>query len=57
MTRSRNVIEKVEARLALLPRWKPGLGAALLIPPISIVGMVYLAYELHEAGKKLSADL
>lgn len=56
MTRSRNVIEKVEARLALLPRWKPGLGA-LLIPPISIVGMVYLAYELHEAGKKLSADL
>lgn len=52
----RNTIEEVEARLQYIPRWKLILGLLLLIPPISIVGMAFLTYELHKAGEPLRAD-
>jgi hypothetical protein len=53
---NRNIIEEVEARLEYMPRWKKILGIILLIPPISILGMAFFAYELYQAGKKLRAD-
>lgn len=52
----RNVIEEVEARLEYIPRWRLILGAVLLIPRISILGMVFLGYELYKAGKRLQED-
>ncbi|WP_058994393.1 hypothetical protein [Haloarcula sp. CBA1127] len=52
----RNLIEEVEARLEYIPRWKKILGVALLIPPISILGMAFFTYELYQAGKELRED-
>ncbi len=52
----RNAIEEIEARLEYVPRWKIILGAILLIPPVSILGMGLFAYELYQAGKKLRAE-
>ncbi len=52
----RNLIEEVEARLVYIPRWKKILGIVLLIPPISILGMAFLTYELHQAGDTLREE-
>lgn len=52
----RNIIEEVEARMQYIPRWKLILGVILLIPPISILGMAFLTYELYKAGEPLRED-
>lgn len=52
----RNFIEEIEARFTYIPRWKIILGVILLIPPISILGIAFFAYELHKAGTKLETD-
>lgn len=52
----RNVIEEVEARIEYIPRWRLILGVILLIPPVSVLGMAFLGYELYKAGKRLQED-
>lgn len=52
----RNFIEEIEARLEYIPRWKIILGVVLLIPPVSVLGMGFLIYQLYQGGKKLRAD-
>ncbi|MFW6003072.1 MAG: hypothetical protein ACOCPT_01465 [Halanaeroarchaeum sp.] len=52
----RNVIEEIEARIEYIPRWKIILGVLLLLPPVTIFGMGFLIYELHQAGKRLRED-
>lgn len=48
----RNSIEEIEFRIRQLPRWKLVVGVVLLIPPISILGMVFFTYELYKIGKR-----
>lgn len=52
----RNVIEEIELRIQYIPRWKLILGIILLIPPISILGMILLTYELYKAGKVMQEE-
>jgi hypothetical protein len=52
----RNLIEEIEARLEYIPRWKLILGVLLLIPPVTILGMGFLVYELYQGGKRLRED-
>lgn len=49
----RNIIEEIELRIEYIPRWRLYLGIILLIPPISILGMVLLTYELYKAGERV----
>lgn len=49
----RNAIEELEARLTYVPRWRLVLGVVLLVPPISVLGMALLTYELYRAGERL----
>ncbi|MFB6119723.1 MAG: hypothetical protein ABEJ68_01240 [Halobacteriaceae archaeon] len=51
----RNVIEELEVRLAFVPRWNRVVGALLLIPPFTPLGVVLLGYELYRAGPRLRA--
>ncbi len=52
----RNIIEEIEARLEYIPRWKIILGVILLIPPVTILGMGFLIYQLYQGGKRLRED-
>lgn len=49
----RNAIEELEARLSFVPRRRLILGIILLIPPLTILGVALLGYELMQAGKPL----
>lgn len=55
-TAAENVIEEVEARFEYSPRWKVVLGVIPLIPPISVLGMGFFAYESYNAGERLRGD-
>ena len=49
----RNTIEEVELRIKQIPRWRLILGVILLIPPISIIGMAFLTYEIYKSGERI----
>lgn len=49
----RNIVEEVGARVEYIPRWRLILGVIFQIPPVSVLGMAFLGYELYKAGKRL----
>ncbi|MDJ1431639.1 hypothetical protein [Halostagnicola sp. A-GB9-2] len=49
----RNVIEELEARLEFVPRERLILGIVLLIPPLTVLGVALLGYEIMRAGEPL----
>ena len=49
-------IDEIEARAIVISRWKWIVGLLLLIPPLTLLGLVFLLYQFHEAGKRVDRD-
>ena len=49
-------IDEIEARAIVISRWKWVVGLLLLIPPLTLLGLVFLLYQFHEAGERVDRD-
>ena len=49
-------IDEIEARAIVISRWKWVVGLLLLIPPVTLLGLVFLLYQFHEAGERVDRD-
>jgi hypothetical protein len=49
-------IHEIEARAVVISRWKLLVGLLLLIPPLTLLGVVFLLYQFHEAGEGVDRD-
>ena len=49
-------IDEIETRAIVISRWKWVVGLLLLIPPLTLLGLVFLLYQFHEAGERVDRD-